>query len=323
MPLSQLGGFGDILSRAGIHTNINLGDLLATALDLTGHGDAGSALRQFGGVVQAINGLPTFPAGSTVNLGDFTATVTAGGALRLGDLPGGSLLQQLGGAYADFAAQLAGIGVSLPSEATLLGVLLGGNANVPLFTCTRPSISANVPVINEPLATIGTPIPGITLNGEITGSFSLQLGGTVGMMASGLLSGDLASAFFAQNAVLSAGLSIGPAGSIDLGVNGLSLIGYQVAGLFNLSGTATFRADSFAVTPSVSNSVSCQWVGPTFNPSQLNGATIYEVDPAVLVYHLEIQGTNSLLQQWGLPTIPDVTTSQGLQQLRNDVFGSL
>ncbi len=303
-PLTQLPGFSQIMSRAGIKTNITLADLLGDGLDATGHSDAANALQQLGSVVQAVDAVPYFPSGSWVNLGNFTATATGGGAIDLGSLPGGDLLQQLGGAYASLASQAGGIGVTLPSEATLLGVLLGGNTNVSLLTYTLPTVSANLPVLNETLATMGTPVPGVTLNGEIVGNLTFNIGGQVSLKASALTSGNLGQSLSFQNAVFSAGLSIGPAGELDLGVSGLSLVGYQVAGLFKLQASAVFRPDSIIVVPSVTNPVSCHWVGPTLDPSQLGGATLANVDPDVLIFDLERQAANGLLQQWGLPTIP-------------------
>ena len=309
-PLTQLPGFSQIMSRAGIKTNITLADLLRDALDATGHSDAAGALQTLGSVVQEIDQPWTFPSGSWVSLpkASFTAAATGGSAIQLGSLPGGDLLQQLGGAYASLASEAAGVGVTLPSEATLLGVLLGGSTNVPLLTYTLPKVSASLPVLNETLATIGTPIPGITLNGKIVGNLTVNVGGEVGLKASALTSGNLGQSLFFQDAVLSAGLSIGPAGELDLGVSGVSLVGYQVAGLFNLQASAVFRPDSIVVVPNVTNSVSCHWVGPTFDPSELGGSTIASVDPDVLILDLQRKAANGLLQQWGLPTIPDPGT---------------
>jgi hypothetical protein len=256
--------------------------------------------------VQAVDAVPYFPSGSWVNLkGSFTATATGGGAIELGSLPGGDLLQQLGGAYASLASQASGIGVTLPSEATLLGVLLGGNTNVTLLTYTLPKVSATLPVLNQELAVLGMPAPGVTLNAKIVGNLSFNVEGQVSLTASALTSGNLGQSLsFSPNAVFSAGLSIGPAGELDLGVSGLSLVGYQVAGLFNLQASAVFRPDSIVVVPSVTNSVSCHWVGPTLDPSQLGGETVANVDPDILIFELERQAANGLLQQWGLPTIP-------------------
>jgi hypothetical protein len=305
-PLTQLPGFSQIMSRAGIKTNITIADLLGDALDATGHSDAANALQQLGSVVQAVDAVPYFPSGSWVNLkGSFTATATGGGAIELGSLPGGDLLQQLGGAYASLASQASGIGVTLPSEATLLGVLLGGNTNVTLLTYTLPKVSATLPVLNQELAVLGMPAPGVTLNAKIVGNLSFNVEGQVSLTASALTSGNLGQSLsFSPNAVFSAGLSIGPAGELDLGVSGLSLVGYQVAGLFNLQASAVFRPDSIVVVPSVTNSVSCHWVGPTLDPSQLGGETVANVDPDILIFELERQAANGLLQQWGLPTIP-------------------
>jgi hypothetical protein len=194
--------------------------------------------------------------------------------------------------------------VNLPSESQLLSLALGGNSNVPLFTYSLPTINLNQQVINQTLAVLGTPIPGLTLEGSIVGNLTLQAGGTVGTLASAALSGNFTQGLFVQGANLSIGFSIGPAGSVDLGVNGASLVGYQVAGQYNVTVTASFSPGSFTVSTSQSNSVNCQWVGPTLDPSELGGQDINSVDPLVLITNLEVQGANSLLKQWGLPTIP-------------------
>jgi LGFP repeat len=306
-PLAQTLGFEQILSRAGITSSLDVSDLIVAALNFNGHAAAASELQELGTVVKAINALPEI-SGSTVSLGNFTATET-NGVLQLNSLPGGDLLQQLGGGYATFASELSNVGVTLPSEATLLGVLLGRNTNVSLLTYTLPNISVlNLPALDETIATIITPIPGVTLNGEIVGNISLQVGGSVSLKASGLTSGNLGLSLSYANAIFSAGVSVGPAVSIDLGVNGLSLVGYQVEGLFGIDATATFSTDGFKVlNPSFTNSVDCHWVGPTLDLSELGGATIEDVDPYVLVFNLEVQAANGLLQQWGLPTVPNAS----------------
>ena len=174
-PLAQLAGFQDLLGRAGIQTNISLGNLLTDALDATGHGDAGGG-RAGTRVGRAghqrfadhFHGLDHRP-------GELHGDGRWGG-LQLPSLPTSNFLQQLGGGYATLAAQPGNVGIALPSEGALLGALLGGSANVSLFTYTLPAINVNQQVLNETLATIGTPIPGVTLNGEIVGSLNFQVG---------------------------------------------------------------------------------------------------------------------------------------------------
>jgi hypothetical protein len=99
-PLSGTQGFSRILNRAGVQTDLSPAGLLILGLDAMGDAQAAAAIQELWTVYQAVtqvaNSLPAVPAGSLINLGNFTATVGPGGALQIGNLPGGDVFQQLG-----------------------------------------------------------------------------------------------------------------------------------------------------------------------------------------------------------------------------------
>lgn len=310
-------GLQNLANEIGYKGSVDLASLLQTAAEADP--DLGSqassvtdALAQLQSLDNVINALPKVN-GSWMPLSSasFTATIS-GNSLSINGLAG-NLLQQLGGQFASTNTLFGDMGgIQVVSASSLVQSVLAGNNNVTLLNYNLSSIPNLSTSITVPLATV-MPFPGVTLNGNVILTPSLQFGGSFAVSLSGLQTGNL-SAALSGSAQVNASISVEAAASVDLGVQGLDIYGYLVGGTATLSTTGTFSQGSFRVSPlAVSDQIVSHPVGPNLNIAQFISSLAAD-DPMVLQYEVLQAGLSKV--GVNLPTVQSLQ-SQASNTLTN------
>ena len=193
-----------------------------TVADFLAEAGYGGAYQTFLGAVRAVRGLPTVPAGGTIDLGRFQV-----GYNSVYDLDGGNPLAgtALNGLYQKVNA-LGAESPFLNRHADLLELAFGWD--VSLFHYNLPTLSLGTTVSAS--GSFPSPIWPITLGYSAGVNISLYAQGGFGCDLSGVWAGDPVAGFYADN--IAAGLSLGGyfEGSAGVGVANFEILAAGIGG---------------------------------------------------------------------------------------------
>ena len=234
-------------------------DLLREVLSNQGYNDKADQIGILVDLENTLQGLSSVATDlGSIQLDNFSTQIQVSGSHPL--IPALMPSLALPPVLTQLGQQLAGAGINLPAltDPSIFLALLSGDPSVTVATYTAPPLALSVGDISATLASFPVAVA-VSVNGNAEASLSAQLGGTIGVTASGQLSAS-------SNFTLSVQGNVGLALELAVGYAGFNAGGYALFAGVGFQSQLSAGPNGVSFTPPTATpTFHAGWVGPDFD----------------------------------------------------------